>query len=424
VKPGEGTEDTRRRTTLSELQTQVEEQQDVTQVVKAFVDAHLLVTSDNQQVDVAHEALIRGWPRLRLWIDEHRPALHIHRRITEDAQEWQRLGRDRGALYRGIRLTQALEWRKQYGEELNPLEREFLDMSDAQMYPAFSHNGVGCHWNNSLASWSIDGEDVIISSTDKHGGDGGIPIPSVYKGRYIKIVFSIHVLEGSCSVGFDKYREALFLSNGYFRPPYKGTVEIEGEIPNDDSSYIAIVRLERNSKVRIIGFTLYASEQIQEDTDLLEFTILRIDMRHKTIVVGNRSIKLTEREFLTYALFAYMRQESRGANGFVQLEEITMDDLDIIFRRITKARGQEFGLHNCLDVPRFNFLPTLAEQLTSKQPMDRKGVTQTMQEITSRIRHKFAVQHVPERYFITTFREGGALRYGIHVALRHITWDD
>jgi WD40 repeat protein len=82
-------------------------------------------------LDVSHEALIRGWPRLRGWLDEDRAGLRLQRRITETADEWQRSNRDNDLLYRGARLIQAQEWRERHEVELNPLEREFLDASIA-----------------------------------------------------------------------------------------------------------------------------------------------------------------------------------------------------------------------------------------------------------------------------------------------------
>jgi Novel STAND NTPase 1 len=36
----------------------------------------------------SREALIRGWPRLRQWIDDDRSGLRIHRRITESWLKW------------------------------------------------------------------------------------------------------------------------------------------------------------------------------------------------------------------------------------------------------------------------------------------------------------------------------------------------
>src|SRR6266566_2146387 len=82
-------------------------------------------------LDVSHEALIRGWPRLRRWLDEDRAGLRLQRRITETAEEWQRSSRDNDLLYRGARLIQAQEWRERHEVELNLLEREFLDASIA-----------------------------------------------------------------------------------------------------------------------------------------------------------------------------------------------------------------------------------------------------------------------------------------------------
>lgn len=129
---GEGTEDTRRRATREELQTGEEEQQALESVNKQLTDARLLVTSGDQHtdtVDVAHEALIRGWPRLRKWIDESREALRLYRRIAEATREWVRLQHDEGALYRGSLLTKAQEWRQQHDKELNQREKGFLDAS-------------------------------------------------------------------------------------------------------------------------------------------------------------------------------------------------------------------------------------------------------------------------------------------------------
>ena len=56
-------------------------------------------------VEVTHEALIRGWPELRGWIDEDRDRLRAERRLSDAAAEWDRGGRDEGALYRGARLA-------------------------------------------------------------------------------------------------------------------------------------------------------------------------------------------------------------------------------------------------------------------------------------------------------------------------------
>jgi hypothetical protein len=131
---GEGTEDTRRRATRKELNTLGDIQGAVEGVLKTLTDARLLVTTGDEEknfVDIAHEALIRGWPRLRRWIQEDPSALRTHRRITEGAQEWDRLHRDEGVLFRGALLAVTQEWRAQHDQDLNTLEHEFLDASAA-----------------------------------------------------------------------------------------------------------------------------------------------------------------------------------------------------------------------------------------------------------------------------------------------------
>ena len=136
TQPGEGTEDTRRRAELDELAARPEEQGEVQRVVDALVTARLLTTSGDEQtgaqwVDVAHEALIRGWPRLREWLKEDREYLVMHRRLTEAAHDWHHGGRDTDLLYRGVRLAEAQALAEAHPDALNPLEREFVAESEA-----------------------------------------------------------------------------------------------------------------------------------------------------------------------------------------------------------------------------------------------------------------------------------------------------
>jgi hypothetical protein len=57
-------------------------------LVQALVDAHLFV-SDLQggapTFGLAHEALLRRWPRVVAWIEEHRQALQVRSRISAQA---------------------------------------------------------------------------------------------------------------------------------------------------------------------------------------------------------------------------------------------------------------------------------------------------------------------------------------------------
>ncbi|WDN56682.1 hypothetical protein [Streptomyces clavuligerus] len=104
ISPGDATEDTRRSAARAELPPGPA----AGHVLERLVRARLL-TVDDGTVDLAHEALIRGWPRLRGWIERDRDRLRLHRRLTDAARTWDRLGRDEGALYRGAQLAAARE---------------------------------------------------------------------------------------------------------------------------------------------------------------------------------------------------------------------------------------------------------------------------------------------------------------------------
>jgi WD40 repeat protein len=82
-------------------------------------------------VEVAHEALLREWPRLRGWLDDDAQGRRLHGHLRTAAQEWHAGGRDPGELYRGARLAAALDWATDHDPELNATERGFLDASRA-----------------------------------------------------------------------------------------------------------------------------------------------------------------------------------------------------------------------------------------------------------------------------------------------------
>jgi WD40 repeat protein/DNA-binding SARP family transcriptional activator len=125
---GEATEDTRRRVSFAELIPQGKEGMATRAVLTQLADARLITTSENF-AEVAHEAVIREWPRLREWLNQDRDGLRLHRRLTEAAQEWELLERDPGALYRGAQLAQVTEFAQGNPNAFNEQERAFLDAS-------------------------------------------------------------------------------------------------------------------------------------------------------------------------------------------------------------------------------------------------------------------------------------------------------
>ena len=113
----------RRRAPLAELD--LERNEDAALVLATLADSRLVSLGEGS-VEVAHEALLREWPRLRAWIEEDAEWRRLRRQITHAASEWDTGGRDRGELYRGARLAAAIDWSTDHAFELNELEREFV----------------------------------------------------------------------------------------------------------------------------------------------------------------------------------------------------------------------------------------------------------------------------------------------------------
>jgi hypothetical protein len=90
-----------------------------------------LVTVSEETVEVAHEALLREWPRVHAWLEEGAEGRRLHRHLTQAAKEWDESARDPAELYRGPRLAAALEWAGEHHTQLNDLELHFLAESQA-----------------------------------------------------------------------------------------------------------------------------------------------------------------------------------------------------------------------------------------------------------------------------------------------------
>jgi len=91
--------------------------------------ARRLLTVSATQAEVAHEALLREWPRLRAWLDDDESGRRLRRHLVPAATAWQSTARDAAELYRGQRLTAALDWMHDHPDDLAELERDFLRAS-------------------------------------------------------------------------------------------------------------------------------------------------------------------------------------------------------------------------------------------------------------------------------------------------------
>jgi DNA-binding SARP family transcriptional activator/WD40 repeat protein len=91
-----------------------------------------LVSIDGDTVQIAHEALVRVWPRLRDWLEDDVEGQRMLRHLSAAADTWDTMGRPDSELYRGARLTRVLDWRARTAPALTPIEASFLDAGQAQ----------------------------------------------------------------------------------------------------------------------------------------------------------------------------------------------------------------------------------------------------------------------------------------------------
>jgi WD40 repeat protein len=125
VTPGEGQEDTRARAVMPSEPIQ-------RRIVEQFAGprTRLLVTGRDRAarptVEVAHEALIRTWPRLRGWIDANREKLRARAAVLQAKAEWeQQGGREDLLLPAGFQLERARALLKS-----DPGDLTFTDIQD------------------------------------------------------------------------------------------------------------------------------------------------------------------------------------------------------------------------------------------------------------------------------------------------------
>ena len=112
---GEGRADTRRQQTVAELRANGDDSGLFDRTLGRLTESRLLTASGDaegtaRRIDIAHEALIAGWPRLQGWLRERKEAELARRRLEDKAKEWIRLGRGEGGLLDKEELAEARAW--------------------------------------------------------------------------------------------------------------------------------------------------------------------------------------------------------------------------------------------------------------------------------------------------------------------------
>ena len=126
--------DVRRRVPISEL---LQDDPTTHAVVEDFGAARLFTFGRDRgtrepTVEVAHEALLRCWPRLVNWLQEDRELLQSIATLSVAADQWDSAGRETTDLYRGWRLDNAAELYSSAPERFRELDRAFHEASEAE----------------------------------------------------------------------------------------------------------------------------------------------------------------------------------------------------------------------------------------------------------------------------------------------------
>ena len=149
VNVSDPTRETRRRVLQADLRSRAKRPDLVDEVVKILVEQRLVSTSAETSlnnatveptkatVEVAHEALIRGWSKLSDWVDQNRQERRLQQQFQDRVREWSRFSGPSAQkdelLYTGNLLRQAVAWDANKTLTLTTAEDEFLSASVARL---------------------------------------------------------------------------------------------------------------------------------------------------------------------------------------------------------------------------------------------------------------------------------------------------
>ncbi|MEE9512596.1 MAG: protein kinase, partial [Anaerolineales bacterium] len=126
--------ETRRRVLRSELTSATSDPDRLDDIIDTYSDFRLLTldrapTTRRPIVELAHEAILRNWDRLRAWVEESETDLHMHRQLVRATSDWIEANRDESFLLRGARLTNFGGWSAEAPIVFTEEEQAFLSTS-------------------------------------------------------------------------------------------------------------------------------------------------------------------------------------------------------------------------------------------------------------------------------------------------------
>ncbi|WP_084654055.1 nSTAND1 domain-containing NTPase [Nocardia altamirensis] len=101
---------------------------EATRAVLARLTKLRMIVQRNDDIELAHDQLLSGWPRLAEWLSEEKEFAPARQRIEADAREWAAQDRPEALLYAKTRLADAVEWMART-QSSNRLAKEFVAVS-------------------------------------------------------------------------------------------------------------------------------------------------------------------------------------------------------------------------------------------------------------------------------------------------------
>jgi tetratricopeptide (TPR) repeat protein len=108
-------------------------------LVAALVEARILVQGgEDERVRLAHEAVLRSWPRAREIVEANASFFRIRADVAAAEERWRRhqatgaRGADAFLLASGVPLAEAADMRSRFAQELSPQILAFIDRSGAR----------------------------------------------------------------------------------------------------------------------------------------------------------------------------------------------------------------------------------------------------------------------------------------------------
>jgi len=99
----------------------------------------VIVINNQPMVEVAHEALLRNWPRLAKWIKDNQEDLRLLKRLRIGAAEWDQHDRGNDYLWPERRRIQTNDMVERLRPTLTEVEKAFLYMEQSELIEEFKN---------------------------------------------------------------------------------------------------------------------------------------------------------------------------------------------------------------------------------------------------------------------------------------------